>query len=165
MIFYYVLQCQKFTYISSVFGSIAFKLYDLGQIFWASFHKLLTIVCCNCGPFLLTESLQTLTLLSISHFETNLVPRVHLSIWKTHLHPSFNFLADVLNCCFNISTWWHLFCEVHLLQQNITRSWSQAWKHPPFPPNVNSHYGQQFNFSFIRTQDMSPKCKVCIYRG
>lgn len=25
-----------------VFGSIAFKLYDLGQMFWVSFHKLLT---------------------------------------------------------------------------------------------------------------------------
>ena len=38
-----------FTYISSVFGIIAFELYDLRQTF--SFHQLLTIVCWNFGPF------------------------------------------------------------------------------------------------------------------
>jgi hypothetical protein len=27
-----------------------------------------------------------------------------LSIWKSHLRPSFNILTDVLRCCFNIST-------------------------------------------------------------
>ena len=53
--FYYFLQSQKFTYISLVFGTIAFKLYDLGQTFWISFHKLLTIVGRNFGPFLPTE--------------------------------------------------------------------------------------------------------------
>lgn len=26
-----------------------------------------------------------------------------LSIWKTYLHPSFNFVADFFSCCFNIS--------------------------------------------------------------
>uniref|UniRef100_A0A4W5N7A6 EF-hand domain-containing protein n=1 Tax=Hucho hucho TaxID=62062 RepID=A0A4W5N7A6_9TELE len=48
---------------------------------------------------------NTLTLLSLSHFATTLeVCLGALSIWKTHLRPSFNFLTDVLRCCFNIST-------------------------------------------------------------
>ena len=34
-----------FTYISLVFGNVAFKRYDLGQTFWVSFLKLLTTVC------------------------------------------------------------------------------------------------------------------------
>ena len=41
--FYDFLQNQKFTCISLVFDSVALKLYDLGQMFWASFHKLLTL--------------------------------------------------------------------------------------------------------------------------
>ena len=48
---------------------------------------------------------NTLTLLSLSHFPTTLeVCLGSLSIWKTHLRTSFNFLTDVLRCCFNIST-------------------------------------------------------------
>ncbi|CDQ60252.1 unnamed protein product [Oncorhynchus mykiss] len=40
---------------------------------------------------------NTLTLLSLSHFATTLeVCLASLSIWKTHLRPSFNFLTDVL---------------------------------------------------------------------
>ena len=46
------------TYILLVFYSITFKLYDFGQLFWVSFHKLLTIVCWNFGPFLMTELVQ-----------------------------------------------------------------------------------------------------------
>ena len=34
---------QKFTYTQLVFGSIAFKLFNLGQMFWVAFHKLPTI--------------------------------------------------------------------------------------------------------------------------
>uniref|UniRef100_A0A4W5MQY3 Leishmanolysin-like peptidase n=1 Tax=Hucho hucho TaxID=62062 RepID=A0A4W5MQY3_9TELE len=42
---------------------------------------------------------NTLTLLSLSHFATTLeVCLGSLSIWKTHLRPSFNFLTDVLRC-------------------------------------------------------------------
>lgn len=44
-----------FTSISSVFGRIAFERCDLGQMFWVSVLKLLTLV-------------QTLTLLYLSHF-------------------------------------------------------------------------------------------------
>ena len=41
---------------------------------------------------------NTFTLLSLSHFATTLeVCLGSLSIWKTHLRPSFNFLTDVLN--------------------------------------------------------------------
>ena len=48
---------------------------------------------------------NTLTLMSLSHFATTLeVCLGSLSIWKVHLQPSFNFLTDVLRCCFNIST-------------------------------------------------------------
>lgn len=37
---------------SLVFSSIAF---DLDQTFWLTFHKFLTVLCWNSGPFLLTE--------------------------------------------------------------------------------------------------------------
>ena len=48
---------------------------------------------------------NTLTLLSLTHFATTLeVCLGSLSIWKTHLRPSFNLRTDVLRCCFNIST-------------------------------------------------------------
>ena len=35
--------CQKFTYTQLVFGSIAFKLFNLGQTFRVAFHNLPTI--------------------------------------------------------------------------------------------------------------------------
>ena len=48
---------------------------------------------------------NTLTLLSLSHFATTLEAFLRsLSILKTHLRPGFNFLTDVLRCCFNKST-------------------------------------------------------------
>ena len=46
---------QKFTYTQLIFGSIAFKLFNLGQTFLVAFHKLPTISWVNFGPFLLTE--------------------------------------------------------------------------------------------------------------
>ena len=46
---------QKFTYTQLVFGSIAFKLFNLGQMFRVAFDKLPTISWVNIGPFLLTE--------------------------------------------------------------------------------------------------------------
>ena len=46
---------EKFTYTQLVFGSIAFKLFNLGQTFWVAFHKLPSISWVNFGPFLLTE--------------------------------------------------------------------------------------------------------------
>ena len=46
---------QKFTYNQLVVGSIAFKLFNLGQTFWVAFHKLPTISWVNFGPFLLSE--------------------------------------------------------------------------------------------------------------
>ena len=48
---------QKFTYTQLEFGSIAFKLFNLGQTFWVAFHKLPTISWVNFGPFLLTAGL------------------------------------------------------------------------------------------------------------
>jgi hypothetical protein len=42
---------QKFTYTPLVFGTIAFKLFNLGQMF----HKLPTISWVNFGPFLMIE--------------------------------------------------------------------------------------------------------------
>ena len=46
---------QKITYTQLVFGSIAFKLFNLGQMFRVAFHKHPTISWVNFGPFLLTE--------------------------------------------------------------------------------------------------------------
>jgi hypothetical protein len=46
---------QKFTYTQLVFGSIAFKLFQLGQMFQVAFHKLPTISWVNFGSFLLIE--------------------------------------------------------------------------------------------------------------
>ena len=75
---------------------------------------------------------NTLTLLSLRHFVTTLeVCLGSMSIWKTYLWPSFNFLTDVLRCCFNTyphncpASWCHLFCEVHqsLLQQSSPTTW------------------------------------------
>ena len=127
---------HKYTYTQLGFGTIAFKLFNLGQTFRVAFHKLYTISWVYFGPFLLTELVRfvghlartcffssahtfsiglrsvlcdghsnTLTLLSLSHFPTTLeVCLGSLPIWKTHLRPRFNFLTDVLRCCFNIST-------------------------------------------------------------
>ena len=115
---------QKFTYTQLVFGSIDFKLFNLGQMFWVAFQKLPTISWVHFGPFFLTVLVllsqvcrpprshtlfqfyhtfsiglrsglcyghsNTLTLLSFSHFATTLeVCLGSLSIWKTHLRPSF----------------------------------------------------------------------------
>ena len=41
---------QKFTYTQLVFGSIVFKLFNLGQTFHVAFHKLPTICWVNFGP-------------------------------------------------------------------------------------------------------------------
>ena len=46
---------QKFTYTQLVFGSIAFKLFNLGKTFRIAFHKLPKIGWVNFGPFFLTE--------------------------------------------------------------------------------------------------------------
>ena len=46
---------QKFADTQLVFGSIAFKLFNLGQMFRVDFHKHPTISWVNIGPFLLTE--------------------------------------------------------------------------------------------------------------
>ncbi|CDQ61651.1 unnamed protein product [Oncorhynchus mykiss] len=118
-----------FTYTQLVFGSIAYKWLNLGQTFRVAFHKLPTISWVNFGTFLLTELASllaqafsvlpkfsiglrsglcdghsnTLTLLSLSHFATTLeVCLGSLSIWKTHLRPSFNFLTDVLRWVFQM---------------------------------------------------------------
>ena len=76
--------------------------------------------------------------MSLSHFVTNLVFLGSLSILKTHLYPSFNFLADVLSYCLSIST------QCFFLMMPSIR-WSApvppAAKHPHNmmlpPPNCN----------------------------
>ena len=48
---------------------------------------------------------QYLDLLSLNNFATTLELCLgSLSSWKTHVRQSFNFLTDVLRCCFNTST-------------------------------------------------------------
>ena len=62
---------QKFTYTQLVFGSIAFKLFNLGQTFQVAFHELPTISWVNFGPFLLTELVNLVRfvgLLARTHF-------------------------------------------------------------------------------------------------
>ena len=53
--FHHIPSWSELTYTQLVFGSIAFKLFNLGQIFWLAFHKRPTISWVNFGPFLLTE--------------------------------------------------------------------------------------------------------------
>ena len=77
---------QKSAYIPLVFDSIAFKLSDLGQMFWGSFLKLLTIVCWNCGPFLLSS--LRLSSSSSVRFEVYLMLLRNFSALLT------NFLSD-----------------------------------------------------------------------
>jgi hypothetical protein len=107
-----------------------------------------------------------------------------LPIWKTHLQPSFNFLTDILRCCFNIYTHnflssCNLFCEVHqsLLQQSTPTtccchpraSWlgwcSSACKPPLFSSKHNDgHYGQTVVFLFHQTRGhFSKKYDLCPY--
>ena len=72
---------------------------------------------------------NTLTLLSLSHFATTLeVCLGSLSIWKPHLRPSFNFLTDVLRCCFNIAR----SCSLLLMPSIL---WSA-----PVPPAAKHHF-------------------------
>ena len=47
---------QKFTCTQLVFGSIAFQLFNLGQMFRVAFHQLPTISWVNFGPFLLART-------------------------------------------------------------------------------------------------------------
>ena len=95
-----------------------------------------------------------------------------LSIWKTHLRPSFNFLTDVLRCCFNISTSFSYLTVPSIL-------WSApdppAAKHPDnmmlpppcftslFPPNITMVImAKQFYFCFIRPEDISQKSMIFV---
>jgi hypothetical protein len=55
--FHYIPSGSEDTYTQLVFGSIAFKLFNLDQTTWVAFHKLPTISWVNFGPFLLTELL------------------------------------------------------------------------------------------------------------
>jgi hypothetical protein len=53
--FSYYFFFHTFTFTQLVFGSIAFKLFNLCQTFWVAFHKLPTISWVWFDPFLLTE--------------------------------------------------------------------------------------------------------------
>ena len=114
---------------------------------------------------------STLTLLSLNH----LVPTLEvclgsLSILKTHLRPSLNFLTDVLRCCFSIST---PFCfpmiyfvkytspscrkapPQHDAATPVFHGWGGVlWlaSLPLFPPNITMVImAKQFYFCFICT--------------
>ena len=116
--------------------------------------------------------LQTSTLLSLSHFATSLeVCLGSLSIWKTHLWPSFNFLTDV----WDVATIYpHTFpphdaiyfvkctspsCSKAPPQHDAASrlGWcSSACKPPPVLPNITMVImAKQFYFCFIRSEDIS----------
>jgi hypothetical protein len=100
-----------------------------------------------------------------------------LSIWKTHLWPSFNLPFDVLRCCFNISTSfsYHMmpsilkctspFCSKETPQHDAATPVIHGWDGvlrlaslPPFPPNITMVImAKQFYFCLIRPEDISPK--------
>ena len=127
---------------------------------------------------------KTLTLLSLGHFVASLaVCFGSLSIWRTHLHPSFNFLAYVLRCCFSIFTECSFLMMPSILwiapitskANNNPTTWcchprisqlgwcSQACKLPLFSSKLQMVImAKQFDFSFVRPQDMSPKIKVFV---
>ena len=121
LFFYNFLHSQTFTYISLVFGSIALKRMTWVRCFrfpstsvLQSFAGLLVRTSAHRCSLGLRSGLcdgPCVEMLSLSHFVTNLeVCLGSVSIWKSHLHPSFNF--------------WCL-SEVHqsLLQQNTFTSW------------------------------------------
>ena len=112
---------------------------------------------------------NTSTLLSLSHFVTTLeVCLGSLSIWKTNLRPSFNFLTDILRCCFNISTSFPIYfvkctspscSKAHSQHDAATPrasrlGWcSSACKPPPlFSKHIDGHYGQTVLFLFHQTR-------------
>jgi hypothetical protein len=106
---------QKFTYTQLVFGSVAFKLFNLGQMFRVAFHKLPTISWVNFGQFssahkfsiglrsgLCDGHSQYLDVVVLKPFCHNLGSMLGVIV---HLEDPFaTKLTDVLRCCFNIST-------------------------------------------------------------
>ena len=122
---------------------------------------------------------NTSTLLSLSHFATILqVCLGSLSIWKTHLRSSFNFLTDVLMLLQYI----HIIVLPHdaiYFVKCTSPSCSKAPQHdaatpvlhgwdgvlrlasiPLFPPNIT--IVKQFYFCFIRPEDISPKSTIFV---
>ena len=123
---------------------------------------------------------NTLTLLSLSHFATTLdVCLVSLSIWKTHLRPSFNFLPDW--CLEMLLQYIHIISFPHdaiYYVKSTSPSCSNAppqhdaatpvlhgWdgflrlaSFPLFPPNMTMFImAKQFCFYLIRPEDISTK--------
>ena len=125
---------------------------------------------------------NTLTLLSLSHFATTLeVCLGSLSIWKTHLRPSFNFLTDVLMLLQYI----HIIFLPHDAIYFVKCTSSSHSKAPPqhdaatpvlhgwdvvlqlaslplFPPNITIIIAKQFYFCFIRPDSISPKSTIFV---
>ena len=105
-----------------------------------------------------------------------------LSIWKTHLRPSFNFLTDVLRCCFNIPTIFLPHDAIYFVKCTspscskappqhdaatpALRGWDvvlQLASRPHFPPNITMVImAKQFYFCFIRQEDISPKSTIFV---
>ena len=135
---------QKFTYSQLVFGSIAFKLFNLGQTFRVAFHKLPTISWVNFGPFLLAHTLFFGSALKCSPNAPipwlccpyAILPQLWKCTWShcpfgrpiyDHALTSWLMSWDVASIyphTFPVS-WCHLFCEVqqYLLQQSIPTTW------------------------------------------
>ena len=115
---------------------------------------------------------NTLTLLSLSHFSTTLqICLGSLSIWKTHLRPSFNFLTDVLMLLQYMLIIFLPHDAIYFVK--CTTTWcchprasrlgwcSSACKPLLFPPNITMVImAKQFNFCFIRPEDISPKSTI-----
>ena len=121
--------------------------------------------------------------LSLSHFATNLeVCLDSLSIWKTHLRQSFNFLTDILMLLQYI----HIIFLHHDAIYFVKCTRPSCSKEPPqheaatpvlhgcdgvrrltsiplFPPNTTMVImAKQFHFCFITLEDISPKSTIFV---
>ena len=118
---------QEFTYTQLVFGSIAFKLINLGQV---AFHKLTTKSWVNFGPFLMTESWQSQVCRPpCSHMHFQVWPQIFYRIEVRALWWPLQYLDFVvLNpFCHNFRSM--LEVTVHLEDPFATKlmSWLMSW--------------------------------------
>ena len=119
---------------------------------------------------------NTLTLLSLSHFATTLeVCLGSLSLWKTHLRPSFNWCLEMLLQYIHILFLPHdaiyfVKCTSpscikappqHDAATPVLHGWDDVLRLaslPLFPPNITMVImAKQFYLCFIRPEDISPK--------
>lgn len=109
--FYDFLQGLKFSYITVIFANIALKRYDFGQPFCVFILKPLRTVCCRFVPLLMTRLVYKCQMCwpPGSHMPAGLFDECSktllslcrlgsMSVWRSHMRPSFIPLADVLRC-------------------------------------------------------------------